>query len=212
MTSRRVIFLDTETTGLSPQHDRIITLAMIRMDLDGAKIGDFSGEYIHIVCNPERRVSPHARQVNGFEDQLLRHQEPLANYIGLVEAAIAGTDLLVGHNVSFDLSFVNAELGRAGRPQVFPPTFCTMKTWRERIGGSAALDAAIGRIGLQRHAAMHSALEDAWLAAHLFFWFEQGSSVDFPFSLLTPDAPMNLVALPPEPPHRPRGRPRKAHE
>ena len=57
------IALDLETTGLSPEHDRIVEVGAVRFDASGRDLGEF-----HALVNPLRPVSPRARAIHGISD------------------------------------------------------------------------------------------------------------------------------------------------
>jgi DNA polymerase III epsilon subunit family exonuclease len=107
-----LVFVDTETTGLSPkQGDRVIENALYRLDSATGEIVD-----LHTLLNPEgRRSSPQAQAVHQIPPEELegapRFAEVAPRVLELLEGAV-----VVGHNTSFDLRFLKAELERAGRP------------------------------------------------------------------------------------------------
>ena len=73
-------------------------------------------------------------------------------------------ELLVAHNVAFDLRFINREMRLSGLPPLTRPVYCTMKGYRALdLGGSASLSAVCGHIHLARSGDLHDAIEDAWL-------------------------------------------------
>ena len=65
------IFLDTETTGLSPNEgDRIIEIACIETkDLIPTK------KIFHKLINPEKKVSQEALKVHGFTNDFLKDKQ-----------------------------------------------------------------------------------------------------------------------------------------
>ena len=63
----RQIFLDTETTGLSPESgDRIIEIGCVEM-----VNRRLTGRNLHFYVNPERRNSEDALKVHGLSDEFL---------------------------------------------------------------------------------------------------------------------------------------------
>jgi DNA polymerase III alpha subunit (gram-positive type) len=97
----KVIYFDTETTGLNFRYDRIIELAMLTVE-DGV-IKDPYDEFINIGVD----LPPKITQITGITDEMLITK-------GVGEATVAedlknrltpGT-LMIAHNCQFDLSFV----------------------------------------------------------------------------------------------------------
>lgn len=104
-----VVFLDTETTGLDPETERIFEVAII------------AGEKEHVWrIEPERsvvdRMHPKALEVNRYHERTQRPEWEWGAYIGsLVEIA----DLIHGKHIvgavpDFDTRFLAAEYKRAG--------------------------------------------------------------------------------------------------
>lgn len=97
-------FLDVETTGLCPNFgDRICELALLQYQ-DGQILETF-----HTLINPGRPISPGARAVTGIDDLMVknapRFYEIVQELIRLIKDRV-----IVGHNVTFDVSFINAHL------------------------------------------------------------------------------------------------------
>jgi DNA polymerase-3 subunit epsilon len=105
------VVLDVETTGLQPSRQRIIEIAVAR----------FSGGVIanrwESLCSPGRRVPAYITKLTGIDDDLLANA-PAFESIADTAVALLTEVVIVGHNVEFDLSFLNAELERAGRSPI----------------------------------------------------------------------------------------------
>lgn len=112
---RRVLLLDTETTGLSHASDRIIELAMLLVQVDVA-----TGQPFGLVAtfegfeDPGMPIPDVAKQVTGISDDMVRGQR-LDD--AQVQALIDQADLVVAHNAGFDRPFVEARFpGFADKP------------------------------------------------------------------------------------------------
>lgn len=112
---RRVLILDTETTGLSHASDRVIELALLRVSVDVATgrpfglVDTFEG-----FEDPGMPIPEVARQVTGITDDMVRGQR-LDD--ARVQALLDGADLVIAHNAGFDRPFVEARFpGFAGKP------------------------------------------------------------------------------------------------
>jgi DNA polymerase-3 subunit epsilon len=103
---QRVLVLDTETTGLSHQADKIIELAMLLVQVDVASGLPFGPvECFEGFEDPGMPIPDVARQVTGISDDMVkghRLDDPQ------VEAMVSRADLVVAHNAGFDRPFVEA--------------------------------------------------------------------------------------------------------
>ena len=108
----RQIFLDTETTGLSPESgDRIIEIGCVEM-LNRR----LSGNDLHFYLNPERPNSEDAVRIHGLTDEFLADKPLFASIADPLLEYVAGAEIVI-HNAGFDLGFLNEELRRLQRPK-----------------------------------------------------------------------------------------------
>ncbi len=112
-----VSIVDIETTGLSPGGDRILELAVVRIEPGGAPNLIFD-----TLINPRRRVS--ATEIHGITDDDVVDAPPFEDVAGNVTAALAGS-VIAAYNVYFDARFIQHELSRVGVAG-FPPHLCLM--------------------------------------------------------------------------------------
>ena len=107
----RQIFLDTETTGLSPDSgDRVIEIGCLEMV--NRRLTD---NHKHFYLNPERPSSEGALKVHGLTDEFLADKPRFAEIAEELLAYLAGAELII-HNAAFDVGFLDAELKRLARP------------------------------------------------------------------------------------------------
>lgn len=111
--SSRLLFLDTETTGLMAKDGhRIVEIAMIEY-VDSNP----SGRMLHHYLNPERDIDPAAQSVHGLSLDFLSDKPKFADVADEIVQFITDAVLVI-HNAPFDLSFLDAELQRADRPLI----------------------------------------------------------------------------------------------
>lgn len=104
MLPQNYVVLDVETTGLDPARDKIIEIAVVR--LEG---GDIARQYQTLV-NPGRPIPPAIERLTGINDAMVREAPPLHEVLpGLLE--LFKDAVPVGHNGTFDLAFLNQVLG-----------------------------------------------------------------------------------------------------
>lgn len=174
----REIVLDTETTGFEPaEGDRIVEIGAVEL-FNHVPTGRTYHQYI----NPERAMPTAAFEVHGLGDDFLRDKPPFAA-IGVAFLEFIGSDSrLVIHNASFDMKFLNAELGWASLP-VLPMdrALDTVAMARRKFPGSpASLDALCRRFGIDNSAReKHGALLDSELLAEVYLELIGGRQPDF---------------------------------
>jgi DNA polymerase-3 subunit epsilon len=106
----RVLLLDTETTGLDASKDRIMELALLRVDMDtdtGLPVGEV--QVYDGLEDPGRPIPADVVALTGLHDADVKGQK-------LDEARIhqllEGVDLIVAHNAGFDRPFVEGRLSQ----------------------------------------------------------------------------------------------------
>lgn len=115
---RPLVILDFETTGLSAK-DRVIEIAAIRVEADRET-------HFHRLCDPGLPLHWRITEITGLTDQDLAGQPaPDLAILELQEAILYDEPLLVAHNASFDLRFLNQEYRQAGLPLYGGPVLCT---------------------------------------------------------------------------------------
>lgn len=100
---------DVETTGMSPENDRIVELAAVRIDRDGT-LTRFQS-----LVNPGRRIPPKAVSVHHITDEMVSGAPRFAE-VGRKFLTLAEESTLVAHNAFFDLGFLQESLARTGLP------------------------------------------------------------------------------------------------
>lgn len=100
----RYVVVDVETTGLSSRTQSLIEIAALRCR--GAEVL----EAFTTLVNPGRPIPPFIRRFTGIHDDMVTGAPAPGEAVDAF-LRFAGADLLVGHNVRFDLNF----LGEAAR-------------------------------------------------------------------------------------------------
>lgn len=101
------VVIQTETTGFSPENgNRLVEIAAIELD----KNDNQTGMFFHAYINPERDVPEEVVAIHGLNREFLRNYPPFSTYKKEFLHFIRGKEL-IGHNISFDLDFLNNETG-----------------------------------------------------------------------------------------------------
>ncbi|PCH75417.1 MAG: DNA polymerase III subunit epsilon [Rhodobacteraceae bacterium] len=176
----REIVLDTETTGFDPgTGDRIVEIGCVELFNHMA-----TGKTYHQYINPERDMPEDAFKVHGISSDFLR-DKPVFTKVGQAFLDFIGEAKLVIHNASFDMKFLNAELGWMGLPQLpMDQAIDTLLIARKRFPGSpASLDALCRRFNIDTSArTLHGALLDSEILAEVYLELIGGRQPDFGLS------------------------------
>ncbi|MEI7598615.1 MAG: DNA polymerase III subunit epsilon [Aestuariivirga sp.] len=162
----REIILDTETTGLDPATgDRIVEIGAVEL-LNHLP----TGQTFHVYINPERDMPKEAEAVHGLSSAFLK-DKPVFAAIAQDFLEFIGEDVLIIHNASFDMAFVNAELGFLRLPAI--PSERVVDTLhiarQKHPGASNSLDALCRRYGIDNSKrTKHGALLDSELLAEVY--------------------------------------------
>ena len=106
----RVIVLDTETTGLDSSRERIIELAMLRVDVDNATGLPVGAVQVYDgLEDPGKPIPAEVVALTGITDADVKGQQIDA---ARVAELLDGVDLVVAHNAGFDRPFAEARFAR----------------------------------------------------------------------------------------------------
>ncbi len=181
--------LDVETTGVLPRTDRVVEVAVVRTDGEGRRLGEFA-----TLVNPGRDVGD--TYLHGISATDVLSAPTFQEVLGDIVALLAGA-VVVGHNVRFDLRFLEVEARRAryALPQI--PFLCTLQL-SHRVAGPLPhrrLAVCCEHAGITLETA-HDALSDASATARLLMYYlsratEQGllALEDLAFDTVTQPAP-----------------------
>lgn len=158
------VSLDVETTGLQPAKQRIIEVAAIRYR-DGQEIERFV-----TFCNPEQRIPKYITRLTGI-DEIDVVEAPRFAEIAETLLDFVGAAPIVGHNVRFDCSFINAELKRIDRPPLGNDRLDTLTLAVRLISGMRRpnLEHVGSTLGLLQNGRVHRASADAELTARVAY-------------------------------------------
>lgn len=96
------IFLDTETTGLDVESDKVIELAMVPFEFDSAgRIYRLLSEY-NGFNDPDMPIPEIAKQITGITDEMVKGQ---SIDIAAVKKLLSEASIVIAHNARFDRPF-----------------------------------------------------------------------------------------------------------
>ena len=154
--------VDVETTGGSPDNAALTEIGVANVR-GGECIGTFQTR-----VTPRRRVPPLITALTGITDAMVarapRARAVLPSFLEFVRGSV-----LVGHNVTFDLSFLDAALLDSGRDPLAGTTVDTLALARRLVGPevpNCSLRTLAASLGLE-HRPSHRALDDVRATADL---------------------------------------------
>ena len=167
----RELVFDTETTGFYADNgDRLIEIGMV--ELINRQI---TGNNLHLYFNPEREVSSDAIAVHKLTNEFLSDKPKFAEKVNEIINYIGNDSILIAHNASFDMSFLNMELIRSGFGPIDKNRFVdTLLLSRKKYPQYTkhSLDAICNRLDIslsEREKNGHGALLDALLLVKVYF-------------------------------------------
>ena len=177
----RKLILDTETTGLDYQNDRIIELACLELVEN-----EYTERKFHQYYNPDGVViSEQSEEIHGLSNSFLRKfnsfDESLDDFIDFV-----GDAELVIHNAQFDISMINNALKRKNRTEIqMDRVFCTLEMAKKKFPGSKNnLNALCRRFNINLESReKHGALTDCFLLLRVFIELLGGKQEKLTFSV-----------------------------
>ena len=115
----RLVFFDTETTGLQFARDEIIEFAAVVMELRDGK-ATVVQEYDELIAlSPGGFVPPKIQELTGISTQdILERGVAKTRVCRDIAEMLAGNTLLLAYNAHFDLSFLYYFLLRSGDPMI----------------------------------------------------------------------------------------------
>ncbi|MBQ8632395.1 MAG: DUF3072 domain-containing protein [Lachnospiraceae bacterium] len=155
-----IIAIDVETTGISPEKERIIEIGAFRSE---------TGEVFRTLISPGRPLPERITELTGITDEMLVDAPEEAEAIRAWLEFMEGDTILLGHNISFDHSFLVQAIRRCGyeEPQFFG--IDTLKLSRVLCPElpNKKLETMVHHFGLTNERA-HRAFEDAKVTVELY--------------------------------------------
>jgi DNA polymerase III subunit epsilon len=178
----REIVLDTETTGLSPRDGhRIVEIGAVEL------INHMpSGQSFHVYLDPQRDMPKEAEAVHGLSAAFLKGKPLFGAVVDDFLSFIADSVMII-HNASFDMTFINAELKSVGKPAInMNQVVDTLAIAKQKFPmASNSLDALCKRFGIDlSRRKKHGALLDSELLAEVYLELIGGRQTAF--GLATP--------------------------
>ncbi len=156
------VSLDLETTGIDPLKNKIIEFGAVKFDLNGQK------ETLQILVNPGIALPDIIKHITHITDDELKNAPKFEDKAQEIKDFI-GDLPIIGHNIQFDISFLNANGFKITNPlyDTFPFSsiiFPNLPTYSLEV---------LSEILNLSHEEKHRALEDSIAAMELFMKLSQ---------------------------------------
>ena len=155
-----IIAIDVETTGISPEKERIIEIGAFRPE---------TGEVFRTLVQPGRPLPAKITELTGITDDMLVGAPEEKEAIEQLLQFMDGDTILLGHNISFDHSFLVQAIRRCGFPEPAFQGIDTLKLSRVLCPElpNKKLETMVAHFGLTNERA-HRAFEDAKVTVEVY--------------------------------------------
>lgn len=119
----KFVVIDIETTGLDPQFDEIIEIGAIKIE-NGNLIDTFRS-----LIKPRNEIDEYITKLTGITNNMLENAPSIKDIIGEFYNFIEN-NIILGHNVNFDINFLYDELLKVNRVELNNDFIDTMRIGR----------------------------------------------------------------------------------
>lgn len=153
--------IDLETTGGNFETEKIIEVGMVRIE------NRIITEERNFLINPDKEIPEFVQKLTGIKMADVSHSPKIEEVIDEISQFI-GDSIVVAHNTSFDVPFINGVLKKLGRPTLDNKVICTNIMTKYMIPEimSSNLTYMSSIFGIP-HSNAHRAVEDARATANL---------------------------------------------
>ena len=172
---KRKLILDTETTGLNFDDDRVIEIGIVEL-IDNVLTQNYFHEYI----NPEMNISLSAQKIHGISNEFLIGK-PTFQKIAKKFLDFVKNDTIIIHNAEFDTNFINKELQNCGFNNIKNSVIDTIKIAKKEFPGQTVnLDSLCKKLDvINTRQNFHGALLDATLLSKVYLKLTTGKQENF---------------------------------
>ncbi len=156
------VVLDIETTGLNPEEHEIIEIYAFLVEKERIT------RKLHRLVNPGYFIPRRITEITGITNAMLIGQPSIREIIYELDDFIKDY-IIVGHNVSFDLSFLNRAYNLYLHKKMTSPSICTLELAKKLIPNlkSYKLSALADYFNI-KYDRLHRAKDDAIITYNIF--------------------------------------------
>ncbi len=159
----KYIVIDTETTGIDPKKDAILSIAAIK--IKNFRIVNIYNTFI----DAEVEIPEESKKYHNIEQHHLKDKPKIYEIIPDLIKFIGPDAVIVGHHIKFDFEILNREIQKFFNSKLYNPTIDTGNIYRflNNTDDTVSLDEIIEKY-LSKVIDRHSALGDALVTAEVF--------------------------------------------
>ena len=175
MGKKRKLILDTETTGLNYETDKIIEIGVVELIDD-----TLTQNYFHEYINPSKEINLSAQKIHGISNEFLKNK-PMFNTIAQKFLDFIKDDVIIIHNATFDKNFLNKELEDCGFGNLKNSIIDTITLAKKEFPGQTVnLDSLCRKLNVTNtRQDYHGALLDATLLSKVYLKLTTGKQQYF---------------------------------
>ena len=185
------LVLDTETTGLDYEDGhKLVEIGIIELENHIP-----TGSHFHYYLNPERDSDYKAEQVHGLSREFLKDKPRFCDIVDEFIDYISDSIIII-HNASFDLGFINSELSNCNKMKLDENLIIdTLEIAKRKFPGqSVSLDSLCRRYNIDlSNREIHGALKDAKLLASVYLELIGGRQSNLEFDNQNISSSSNLL-------------------
>ena len=115
------IVLDTETTGLDKEKDRVVEIGIVSFR-DGSTLMEQR-------INPGVSIPSEVTMIHGISDEDVQGCPRFADVAENIKFAIESAEAIIGYHIFYDFDMLSAEVARAGVQVRWPTLVCAKRVW-----------------------------------------------------------------------------------
>lgn len=126
----RAIAFDTETTGLIENQTVKIAKLPEVIEFYGCLFDPDTGEIeeeIDVLIKPKGSLNLEETKLKTINEEMLADKMPFSEYADKIKNLIEKGDIVIGHNLSFDMEMIDVEMKRLGKSINWPMGICTVE-------------------------------------------------------------------------------------
>ncbi len=156
------IVFDTETTGVEPDVDKIVQLSALKFEITDKIPKEV--DRLDIYLNPEMSMSEKVIKIHGITNEFARRQKTEAEEFERIQAFFGPNPILVGQNISFDISFLRNLYKGMGKTFNHRVAIDTLESARDLISFKDVKDYSLGTLleylGISSDLSFHNSMDD----------------------------------------------------
>lgn len=159
------VALDIETTGLSVIYNEIINIGAIRFR------NNKPIDKIDIFIKPKKPIPRFITSLTGITNDMVKNAPGLDEVLPIL-IDFLGNDIILGHNVGFDIRFINHAMEQYGYSN-FITTYLDTMCMARRFRKNNSLENLVRDYVNASYIEKHTGLDDAMNTARVFYVFKK---------------------------------------